>query len=542
MYYQEDREQLTIEEFFQPFGGRLRKDNRWVRLADIMPWEYIEKVYIQNMSEETGRPAISSRIAFGAVFINAFCHLTDEGTVQELQENSYMQYFVGLHAFHAEPLFDPSMMVYFRKRFPVEEVAKINEYVCTGKWPEEQRNVDRNDAADDKDDEPPAPPCGDDASETKAAGQKGKANPNTSKKKKGRRKKNRGKLILDATVAPADIKYPTDIDLLNKSREHLETAVDLLWKHVPHNGHKLPYFTKKARKSYLKLAKSKKWTRAKCRGAIGEQLRYIELASGQLQKYASLVPEYETLFPRWLRDRLAVIPVVYRQQKTMFENHTHACEDRIVSLEQPYVRPIQRGKRPNPTEFGQKLHLSVVDGYTFLEQTSWSNFNEGGDLQAAVEDYARKFGCYPSAVLADRIYQTRSNKLFCSERGIRLSGPPLGRRTFSMTDAKVKRQIYKDSCERNAIEGCSGNSKRRFGLDRIFSKLDETAKTEAALIILAMNASRRLVRWLALLFHSLLRSFQFPCFSADPKLHLLEAHETCDVFCWNNRVFLIFCP
>ena len=501
MYYQEDREQLTIEEFFQPFGGRLRKDNRWVRLAAIMPWEYIEKVYKQNLSEETGRPAIPSRIAFGAIFIKEFCHITDDDTVQQLQENSYMQYFVGLHEFHAEPLFDPSMMVHFRKRFPVEEVAKINEYVCTGKWPEGQRNVDRNDNGNDGD-EPPALSSDEEERGAKASGQKGKANPNTSKKKKGRRKKNRGKLLLDATVAPADIKYPTDIDLLNKSREHLETAVNILWQHVEHTSHKLPYSTKKARKSYLKLAKSKKWTQAKCRKAIGEQLRYIELAGVQLDKYAAKVPQYETLFPYWLRDRLAVIPTVYRQQKHMYDNHTHICEDRIVSLEQPHVRPIQRGKRPNPTEFGQKLHISVVAGYTFLEQTSWNNFNEGGDLQTAVEDYKRKFGCYPSAVLADRIYQTRSNKLFCAQHGIRLSGPPLGRRKASLTEANVNRQIYRDSCERNAIEGRNGNSKRRFGLDRIFSKLDETAKTEAALILLAMNASHRLVCWLAHFFRS----------------------------------------
>ena len=85
-----------------------------------------------------------------------------------------------------------------------------------------------------------------------------------------------------------------------------------------------------------------------------------------------------------------------------------------------------------------------------------------------------------------------------------------------MTDAKVNRQIYTDSCERNAIEGRNGNSKRRFGLDRIFSKLDETAKTEAALVLLAMNASLRLVRWLVHFFCSLLLILQFPCFSADP--------------------------
>ena len=141
----------------------------------------------KNMSEETGRPAISSRIAFGAIFIKEYCHITDDDTVQQLQENSYMQYFVGLHEFHAEPLFDPSMMVHFRKRFPVEELAKINEYVCTGKWPEEQRNVERNDKPD-AGNEPPVLPCGDGESGAKPSKQKGKSNRNTSKKERERRK------------------------------------------------------------------------------------------------------------------------------------------------------------------------------------------------------------------------------------------------------------------------------------------------------------------------------------------------------------------
>ena len=134
-----------------------------------------------------------------------------------------MQYFLGLTAFQAEPLFDPSMMVHFRKRFPVEEVAKINEYICTGVWPDQQRNVDRNDAQEesqqdenpDNNQEPPAVKGQEQSSKS------GKRDKNTSKKKLKRekkQKKNRGKLIMDATVAPADIKYPTDIDLLNKSR------------------------------------------------------------------------------------------------------------------------------------------------------------------------------------------------------------------------------------------------------------------------------------------------------------------------------------
>lgn len=75
------------------------------------------------------------------------------------------------------------------------------------------------------------------------------------------------------------------------------------------------------------------------------------------------------------------------------------------------------------------------------------------DLEAAVEDFFRKFGCHPSAVLADRIYQTRRNKMFCTKLDIRLSGPPPGRRKASETDAKIKRQINRDACDRNAIEG-----------------------------------------------------------------------------------------
>ena len=134
-----------------------------------------------------------------------------------------------------------------------------------------------------------------------------------------------------------------------------------------------------------------------------------------------------------------------------------------------------------------------------MERSSWNNFNEGKDLISTAENYKRKFGCYPSAILADRIYQTRENRNYCAERGIRLSGPSLGRRKNG-EDAKAQRQIYRDSCERNAVEGRNGNAKRRWGLGLIMSKLDETAKTEAALNIIAMNVAHRLTRWLLRLF------------------------------------------
>ena len=88
--------------------------------------------------------------------------------------------------------------------------GKINESVCTGKWPEEQRNVDRNDEGDGDrgGNNPPVPPVDGSEGKREESRKKGKANKNTSKGKEKRRKKNRGKLLLDAMVAPADIKYP----------------------------------------------------------------------------------------------------------------------------------------------------------------------------------------------------------------------------------------------------------------------------------------------------------------------------------------------
>ena len=97
-----------------------------------------------------------------------------------------------------------------------------------------------------------------------------------------------------------------------------------------------------------------------------------------------------------------MIPTLYEQQKMMYDTNTHQCENRIVSLHEPQVRPIWRGKRNATTEFGQKLHLSDVDGYVYLEQTSWSNFNEGNNLQEVVEACPRGFCFSPEAVLSDQ--------------------------------------------------------------------------------------------------------------------------------------------
>ena len=187
----------------------------------------------------------------------------------------------------------------------------------------------------------------------------------------------------------------------------------------------------------------------------------------------------------------------------MHDTGTRSCPDRIVSLRQPHIRCVVRGKAGRPYEFGQKLHLSVVNGFTFIEDQSYDNYNEGVRLQASAERYKERFGHYPEAILADTIYRNRENRAFCKERGIRLSGPKLGRPRKDGTDESDS-QVYKDSCDRNMVEGRNGIGKRRYGLDLIMAYLAETGKTEAAFIILAMNVAHLLRLFFALIWRLLI--------------------------------------
>ena len=84
---------------------------------------------------------------------------------------------------------------------------------------------------------------------------------------------------------------------------------------------------------------------------------------------------------------LLVCREVYRQQLEMVEHNSQRIDDRIVSVSQPHVRPIKRGKAGRETEFGAKLSLSVIDGFSFVDRLSWDNFNESLDLIDQIERY-----------------------------------------------------------------------------------------------------------------------------------------------------------
>ena len=187
----------------------------------------------------------------------------------------------------------------------------------------------------------------------------------------------------------------------------------------------------------------------------------------------------------------------------MIKSDTHTVDNRIVSISQPHVRPIVRGKAAARTEFGAKVAVSVINGYAFVDNISWDAYNESVDLIPAIERYKSKYGCYPEAVMVDKIYRNLDNIKYCNARGIRISGPRLGRPKKGET--YDKKQAYIDSGIRNQVEGKFGIGKIAYGLDRVMAKLKETSETSIHLSFLAMNLVKfRCCFWICLKYEKML--------------------------------------
>lgn len=233
-------------------------------------------------------------------------------------------------------------------------------------------------------------------------------------------------------------------------------------------------------------------SRDKRRKAIKKQIQYIKRNLSHIEQLIILGATLSGLSKRQYK-MLLVVEEVYRQQLWLYENKKKSIDDRIVSLNQPHIRPIVRGKAGKAVEFGAKLSASCFDGYVFLDHISWDNFNESGDLKTQVEAFKNYTGYYPESVHVDKIYRTKENRAWCKERGIIISGPPLGRPTNTVSKEK-KKQALQDERIRNCIEGKFGQSKRRFSLNRVMTKLSYTSQTTIAITFLVMNLSTHLLR------------------------------------------------
>lgn len=325
--YRYSNGQISLADFKQPVGMNLKESNRWVKKAQTIPWPEIEKRYAALFTNRKGNVAKPLRLALGACIIQTEYGFLVEETALMIQENPYLQYFCGYSGYDDEKLpFDPSLMVYFRKRLTPEVLGEINEMIVRDAKERQAREAESKDDDEDSD------------------GQPGTGG-------------NSGTMIVDATCAPSNIRYPQDVSLLNETRENAETLLDVL--HDPADGKKPRTYRKRARKDYLKYTRCRKHTAKMTRKAIGKQLAYLrrdlDAIDGKLSLGKNLPPRQT--------ERLGTIRTVYEQQKYMYDNRTHSVPDRIVSVSQPWGGPLCGEKRESRWSLARSwTSVSLTDG------------------------------------------------------------------------------------------------------------------------------------------------------------------------------------
>lgn len=432
-------------------------------MGAIMPWDDLAAIYSKRVSPNQGAPTIDPRIVIGAMVIKHRMGLDDRGTIEMIQENPYMQYFLGLSGFQQEAVFDASLFVSLRKRIGFEEFDAMTDALLE-RLREAESKKEAEGSEEDSD--------GKCEAATTADGKE------VAKNTEGERS-NQGVLKIDATVCDQYIPYPTDFHLVSRAREESERILDLIWRENP-KGTKPRTYRQKARKQYLEMIKVKRPGRRQVRKAIGQQLRYLQR---NLNHIGECMPDVRGMCLK-KRD-LAILETIgklYAQQFQMWKEKVNRCDERIVNIYQPYVRPIVRGKAGRKTEFGAKICSSVDEqGISRLESLGWESYNESTEMTEQIERHKEQHGHYPAKVAVDQIYGTRENRKWCQDRQIELQVKPLGR---PKKEEKGERRKWE---HRNDMEGKFGEAKNKYGMNKIRAKTQATSESWISAIFLVMN-------------------------------------------------------
>lgn len=230
MYRSKDHKTPYLFSELFPFGGRLDERNRWLRIAELIPWEELEDEYRQYFSD-VGRPGTDAQLVVGLLLLKHMTGLSDEEVVEAVRENPYMQAFCGFEQFVTGDILDPSTLTKMRERLGLKFFKELEHKTYN-------LLIDRK--------------------IIKAKG-----------------------MLVDATVFPEEIKYPNDVGLLNDVREWLVKRIKGLGKTI---GKVYRTYNRSARKDYLNFAKKRKKTKKAINKAKKQMLQYVRRNIKQLKE------------------------------------------------------------------------------------------------------------------------------------------------------------------------------------------------------------------------------------------------------------------
>lgn len=466
--------QLDLD-LFRSSLSELDKTNRWVALGDLLPWTELEKEYNSRLdNQDKGAGNKPARMILGAMIIKHKLNLGDEETIEIIKENPYMQYLCGLTEFTDKKIFDPSLFVTIRKRISEEELNTMTAQLLNKqKRLQEEKRKCESEESGKNDEEPPTPEPED---------------PNATPFVDSQDREHKGVLKIDATCADAEMRYPVDVDIIHdgcrKVSEYIIKVCETFELRTPSTNYK------HARYAYLRLVKKSKKKGKMVRETMAMMLnclrRDIHILVDLLAKNKAY---YESLF-LYEKNTLTAIIKMYYQQEEMHRTKTHTCADRILSIFQPHVRAIVRGKAKAKTEFGAKIGASIVEGYTFIDHHSWNAYNESQDLSLQIQLFKERFGYLPSTILADKIYLNKANREILKELEIQSYCKPLGRPPKIPLSDEMKSRMAKAIGDRNEIECSFGTGKRIYRANNIRAKLPDTARCWTGMCYFVKNVMK----------------------------------------------------
>jgi len=415
-----------------------------MKLEAAIQWNNLLEALAVFYSAEEGRHSIPLRAQAGTLILKYVKNLPDRDTVALVQENLYAQRFCGLSPEQAVDYMHPATgLSNFRAQIGPEGMAFIEEVL------------------------------------------------HAAARKKPLKRGN--KLIIDTTCVPLDIRYPTDIKLLERCRRE----VLILIKKAKAFGVGASYRTysrmaKKAYTVFAKLSKPKLKTRKKVHK---QRLQFVRRNFKQLADLRSQCTQAlgrrvrdESDRRRWdvlrflqrLKESERKIHIILHQQKQIYGGNVH-LPHRIVSFHKDHVRPIMRGKFPVPTEFGPKVLLAVVRGYTYVVQAFQDNVSDTRMTVPALRWFKTVFGKFPRELLADRGMWKRALAKWIRAAGI---GCGIQVKGNNVPDTPVTRRQIR---QRLPIEARISLNKRCFGWDRCRARNDAHEESWIRLGTAAMN-------------------------------------------------------
>ena len=473
-FYAPKYKQLDLA-LLRSFLDELDKTNRWVALGDLLPWTELEKEYNSRLeNQKNGAGNKPARMILGAMIIKHNLNLSDAETIEIIRESPYMQYFCGLHEFTDKPVFDLSLFVTIRKRISEEELNKMTVKILNKqkRLLEEKRKREEEEAKKNGE-ELPAPEPED---------------PNAASFTDSKGRKHKGVLKIDATCADAEMRYPVDVDIIHggcrKVTDYIMKVCEMFELHKPRTNYK------RTRQAYLQLVKKAKKKGRMVRETIVVMLNYlhkdIRILMDLLAKDKTY---YESLFTYEKRTLTAILKM-YHQQEEMYRLKKHTCADRILSIFQPHVRAIVRGKAKARTEFGAKIGASIVEGYTFIDHHSRDAYNVNQDLLLQIKLFKERFGSLPATILANKIYLNRANRDILEDFEVHSYCKPLGRPPKDPPSDEMKSRVAKAIGERNEIEYSFGTGKRIYRANDIRAKLPDTARCWTGMCYFVKNVMK----------------------------------------------------